>query len=66
MSERMYWIRRWFYRHLGIQAPGDLVAKFIPKRIRYWVLIREGSRLMRSNEVVPDVTFCAVLERAGR
>lgn len=45
----------WFYT-----AP-----RFLPRRLRYGVLIVEGVRQIRPNEVVPEVPFMDVLARAG-
>lgn len=42
------------------------IAHRLPRRLAYWSLIDSGVRHMRSDEVVPDVTFMDVLERAGK
>lgn len=41
------------------------IAHHIPRRLAYWVLIDTGGRHL-ANDVVPDVTFMTVLERAGK
>lgn len=41
------------------------IAKHLPQRICYWVLIREGVRHIRDNEIVPEVPFTEVLSRSG-
>lgn len=41
-------------------------AHHLPRRLAYWSLIDSGVRYMESNEVVPEVPFTLVLERAGR
>lgn len=41
------------------------LAHYLPQRLRYAVLIDTGGRHMQ-NDVVPDVTFMTVLERAGQ
>jgi hypothetical protein len=42
------------------------VAHRLPRRLAYWSLIDSGVRHMEPSEVVPEVTFMTVLERAGR
>lgn len=42
------------------------VAYRLPDRVCYWVLIRMGVKYIRSNEIVPEVGFIEVLERASR
>jgi hypothetical protein len=41
------------------------LAHRLPRRLAYWSLIDTGSRYI-GNDVVPDVTFMAVLERFGQ
>lgn len=41
------------------------LAHYLPQRLRYAVLIDTGARHMQ-NDVVPEVAFMAVLERAGQ
>lgn len=41
------------------------LAHRLPRRLAYWSLIDSGVRHMHSDEIVPDVTFMAVLQRAG-
>lgn len=40
--------------------------RLLPKRLRYGVLICEGVRAIRSDEVVPEVTFLDVLQRVEK
>lgn len=42
------------------------LAHRLPRRLAYWSFIDTGVRHIRPDEVVPDVTFTALLERAGR
>lgn len=42
------------------------IAHHLPRRLAYWSLIDSGVRHIRGDEVVPDVTFLDVLERAGK
>lgn len=55
LRERFARTGEWALRHL---------AHRMPRRLAYWVLIDTGGRYM-ANDVVPDVTFMTVLERAG-
>lgn len=68
--ERKYWMQHWAYHHLGIQHPWDFVAKHMPQSLRYWVLIREGSKHIggsaHPHEVIPEVPFTVVLERCSK
>jgi hypothetical protein len=41
------------------------LAHRMPQRLAFRVLVDQGVRHIRSNEVVPDVTFCDVLKRSG-
>lgn len=41
------------------------LAHRLPRRLAYWSLIDSGVRHMRHDEVVPEVTFMDVLQRAG-
>lgn len=43
-----------------------VVKNLLTKRIRYWVLIHEGVTQIRDHEIVPEVPFTVVLERAGK
>lgn len=40
-------------------------AHRLPKKLKYFVLIDSGVHHMETNEIVPDVTFLTVLQRAG-
>ena len=42
------------------------IAHHLPRRIAYWSLIDTGVRHIKSNEVVPDVRFTTILDRAER
>ena len=39
------------------------LAWHLPRKLAYWSLIHSGNRAFRSDEVITDVTFMAVLER---
>jgi hypothetical protein len=41
------------------------VPKALPRRLRYWVLMFEGTRNMRPHEEVPVVPYLTVLQRVG-
>jgi hypothetical protein len=41
------------------------IAHRLPRRLAYWSLIDTGVRYMNSDEVVPEVTYMDVLQRAG-
>jgi len=41
------------------------LPKLLGKRTRYWVLVFEGARHIKGNEVVPEVGFMEVLKRSG-
>jgi hypothetical protein len=47
----------WFWRPL---------ARRVPARLRYWVLIDIGARAILSDEVVPNVRFTEVLNRVPK
>lgn len=40
-------------------------ARRLPRRLAYWSLIDSGVRHMEADEVVPEVPFTVILERAG-
>lgn len=42
------------------------VAHRLPRRLAYWSFIDTGSRHMRRDEVVPDVRYMDLLERASK
>lgn len=42
------------------------IAYHLPKRIAYWSYIHTGVRHMEANEVVPEVRYTEILERAGK
>ena len=39
------------------------VAHRLPRRLAYWSLIDSGVRVMRPDEIVPEVRYMEVLER---
>lgn len=41
------------------------IAHRLPRRIAYWSFIDTGVRAIKNDEVVPEVTYMALLERAG-
>lgn len=41
------------------------IAHRLPRRLAYWSLIDSGVRHMGGNEVIPEVPFMDVLQRAG-
>lgn len=42
------------------------LAHRLPRKLAYWSYIDTGVRHMESSEVVPEVTFTAILERVGK
>lgn len=48
------------------EAAWRTAAHRLPRRLAYWSLVDSGVRHMHSNEVIPEVPFTVVLERAGR
>lgn len=40
-------------------------ASKLPTRIRYWTFIQVGSEAMSPNDIVPEVKFMDLLERAS-
>lgn len=50
-------------RRSGDWAAMTAAAK-LPKRVRYWAFIQVGSKAIAPDEVVPEVSFVDVLERA--
>ena len=42
------------------------IAHRIPRRLAYWSFIDTGSRYMLRDEVVPDVRYMDLLERASK
>lgn len=41
-------------------------AHRLPRRLAYWSFIDTGVRHMRSDEVVPEVRYTDLLQRAGK
>jgi hypothetical protein len=41
------------------------VSRHIPSYLVYWSLIHAGIKSIRSDEIVPDVTFMDILSRYG-
>ena len=41
------------------------LAHRLPRKLAYWSYIDTGVRHMANNDVVPDVAYMTVLERAG-
>jgi hypothetical protein len=41
------------------------VAHRLPRRLAYWSFIDTGVRYMHGDEVVPEVTYTDLLQRAG-
>lgn len=41
------------------------LAHRLPRRLAYWSFIDSGVRLMRDDEVVPEVHYTDLLSRAG-
>ena len=39
------------------------IARRVPRRLAYWVFIDQGVRHIRSDEVVPEVTYMEILQR---
>lgn len=52
--------------HRTIEWGWATAAHRLPRRLAYWSLIDTGVRHIRSNEVVPEVEFTTILERAGK
>ena len=42
------------------------IAHRLPRRLAYWSFIDTGVRHIRSDEVVPEVTYVDLLQRAGQ
>lgn len=67
LTERLWWYRyrasKW--RHEWRDLVSHKVARVLPRRLRYWVLIDMGAAHIHGNEIVPDVPFMTVLERAS-
>jgi len=42
------------------------VAHRLPRRLAYWSFIDTGVRHMHADEVVPEVPYMVILERAGK
>lgn len=42
-----------------------LLASHMPRKLGYWVVIIHGSRYFEPTEVVPEVRFMDVVQRAG-
>lgn len=42
------------------------LAHRLPRRLAYWSFIDTGVRLIRDDEVVPEVRYTDLLERASR
>lgn len=40
------------------------VAEHLPKRVRYWVFIQVGGKALHDDELVGDVKFVDLLDRA--
>jgi hypothetical protein len=56
LRERLDRTRQWAWRE---------IAHRLPRSLAYWSLIDTGARHMR-NDIVPEVTFVTVLERASK
>ena len=56
LAERIDRTREAFWRGL---------AHRLPRRLAYWSFIDTGVRHMGSSEVVPEVTYMDLLQRAG-
>jgi hypothetical protein len=41
------------------------IPRLLPQRLRYWVLMFEGTRNMKPFEEVPAVPYTTVLQRVG-
>jgi hypothetical protein len=46
--------------------PSRLIAQRLPRSVVYWTVIRAGVEAIRSDEIVPEVPFCDVLQRTPR
>lgn len=56
-AERLSRTVEWFWR---------ILAHRLPKRLAYWSYIDSGVRVMRSDEVVPEVTYMDILKRLDK
>jgi len=41
------------------------IAHRLPRRLAYWSFIDTGVRYMKHDEIVPEVTYTDLLQRAG-
>lgn len=57
LRERLHRTGEW-----AVQA----VAHRLPRRLAYWSFIDTGVRYMRPDEVVPEVRYTDLLQRAGQ
>lgn len=61
MSEKLHRTREWVWRRF---------AHMLPRKVAYWSLIDSGIRYMggpfNPHEVIPDVPFMTVLQRASK
>ncbi len=64
--DRLYLITRYHVTERATRLRDDTlsrVAKRLPHRLRYWVLITVGVGTIRPDEEVPTVPFTTVLQR---
>lgn len=57
LRSRTHYTREWFWRSL---------AHILPRQLAYWSFIDTGVRHMRGDEVVPEVRYTDLLERAAK
>lgn len=57
-------VRYWWEKHKD--DPAKLIARHLPERVRFFVLINAGLGAMRDTEIVPEVPFTTVLQRFGK
>lgn len=57
-------VQMWLHRKLDYEwIPSKLIADRLPVNVLYWAYIRTGVKAIKSNEVVPEVTYVEILQR---
>jgi hypothetical protein len=69
MRLRTIWTLRGLPLRERLNRTGECIvrglAHRLPRRLAYWSFIDSGVRYMRSDEVVPEVTYTDLLQRFG-
>ena len=60
------WRVRWWHGYVVDQWVRPWLVRHLPRWIVYEALLAGGVRHIGSSEIVPEVPFTTVLERAGR